>query len=227
MGHRLLKLSLLLLCACGRSAERPATAPQRAAPTAPAVPRPAEGIALRFEGLSAQVALPTHRTCVALSQLGSYGPPCEKQIDVPGVRGLATVWINASADGAIVLTFRASARSTPLVEPQPARYTDSAMDAMVRGTNGGLSAMGLELRRVREKERRLPVGDGSEIALMVLEPVRPPSTPLGEAMAHQVVISIPGKRSIYGLTWATSKARADEIEVMGQKTLETMRFEER
>ncbi|NOU34099.1 MAG: hypothetical protein HOO96_39920 [Polyangiaceae bacterium] len=227
MGNRLLTLGLSSLLACGHTAESPAnTAPTKA--TAPAsAAQPADGIALRFEGLSAQVALPTHRTCVALSQLGSYGPPCEKQIEVPGVRGLATVWINASADGAIVLTFRASARSTPLVEPQPARYTDSAMDAMVRGTNGGLSAMGLELRRVPEKERRLPVGDGSEIALMVLEPVRPPSTPLGEAMAHQVVISIPGKRSIYGLTWATSKARADEIEVMGQKTLETMHFEER
>ncbi len=137
------------------------------------------------------------------------------------------MWLNASADGVIVFTFRVSTRSTPLVEPQPVRFTDGALDAMVKGTNGGLSATGLELRRVPEKERRLPVGDGSEIALMVLEPVRPPATPLGEAMAHQVVISIPGKRSIYGLTWVTSEARADEIEAMARKTLETMHFEER
>ncbi len=40
-------------------------------------------------------------------------------------------------------------------------------------------------------------------------------------------IVIPGKRSVYGLTWATREARADEIEAMARKTLEATHFEER
>ncbi len=101
------------------------------------------------------------------------------------------------------------------------------MELLLAGLNLAMrDRFGMELGRVRDRERTRTLPNGAIVTLMVMKAIAPPRSPEGLGSTHQVSIQIPGLRRLYNLTWSTNAERADEIEAMARKTFESVRFEE-
>ena len=194
----------------------PAASPARAA-------APADGFALRYHGLSAQVFL-APGSCVLFSTLGDAAARCATPS--PTVSGGVSAWLARDPRGMVSFLLQESLEETPRAQALPPSLTDKAMDASTNGVNNQMRAHGFTVARVREKELRAGMPDGSERFMLILAPSSEPTTRVGKGVAHQALVQIPTKRALYTLTWLTSAERADEIEAMARKTFESVRFEE-
>lgn len=194
----------------------PSTAPVDAA-------APADGFSLRYHGLSAQVSL-APASCVLFSVLGDAALRCSTPF--PQVSHGVSAWLGRDQRGIVVFLLQESLEDTPRVPALPPSLTDKAMDASTNGVNNQTRQHGFTVARVRAKELRARMPDGSERFMLILAPANEPTTRAGKGIAHQALVQIPTKRALYTLTWATSAERADEIEAMARKTFESVRFEE-